>query len=60
MSLLNLALGMKPQMVNKGGLFFQSADRHEGKPDPLLWCGGGRIAAQYINFENKNFPNGSS
>ncbi len=48
MSLFNLAFGMKPQMVNKGGLVFQSADRQEGKPAPFINHQGGLL--QEINF----------
>ncbi len=40
MSLFNLAFVIKTQKVNKGGLIFQSAARHEGKPAPLLTMNG--------------------
>ncbi len=36
MALFNLAFGIKIPMVNKGGLVFQSADKHEGKPVPFI------------------------
>ncbi len=39
MSLFNLAFVMT-QVDNKGGLAFQSAARHEGKPAPSLTMSG--------------------
>ncbi len=36
MSLFNFAFVRKTQMVNKGGMAFQSAARHEGKPAPFV------------------------